>query len=220
MTNSSSPQARSQLLLEETVADYVRGRLNALQCAAIEQRQASDADFAALIQLERVLQAGFDEMRATAAVPTPSFAALRERLQRPTLMERLKGWLVAPAQGPSWATAAALLVLIAAAGFWRNEPPVADSQTLAARDIPEYQTLTATAVTPQGAEWRLVFAPSATDEARTALLREFNLEALSAPDALGSLWVRSSATDGALADRLRGDRRLIVVQSVPLQPTP
>lgn len=222
MNTTVSPTAVTPARLEESIPDYVRGVLSAEQGAVIAQQQASDTNFAALILQEQTLQSHFGQLRADATVPPASFARLRERLQRPTLLDRLKRWLLAPAAlRPSWATAAALAVLVAVVGLWRAPPPADKAQTLAATDAAPYQTLTtADPATPAGAEWRLVFAPETSSEARAALLQEFGLQALSAPDALGSLWVRSAVADAELAHRLQGDARLMVVQAAPRQRAP
>ncbi len=223
MNPSPTPTAAPSLdqLLEQSIPDYVRGSLSAEQCAVIEQRQTDDAGFAALIAQERALQSYFAQVRAGATVPSPSFAALRQQLQQPSLRGRLKQWFAAPAAlQPTWAAAAALAVLVAAVGLWRAAPPAADPQQLASRDASTsdapYQTLTThDAAVPAGAEWRLVFAPAVTAPARAGLLQDFALQALSAPDGFGAQWVRSTATTPDLAARLRSDPRLLVVQAAP-----
>lgn len=141
--------------------------------------------------------------RLAAEVKADAPASVVSDLGWQRLKRRLDTPAAAPAQthareepSPGWrrmAIAAMLLVAVQAGWLWQMH---ADNRAL------EYRPMSGTAPAQTGAQLRLMFAPDATAEAISGLLRELGASIVSGPSALGLYDVRVATTDPAELARL------------------
>ncbi|HEX4585163.1 MAG TPA: hypothetical protein VH183_10055 [Burkholderiaceae bacterium] len=202
---------------DELLAWYVNGTLGAEDRGWVERYAAEHPEARAQIDWCRGLQAQIRSSSPQIA-PTLGLDRVLERIhgQRPTMFERMRGWLGAIAPGPVGAlarpigAAAALVIIVAQGGIiyrMRQDGSAQDEQLLRA--------MKATRV-DQGPLLRVNFSPDAKEVDIRMLLVAVQATLAGGPGQLGDYYVRVPAgRESAAADRLRGQPIVRAVELVP-----
>jgi anti-sigma factor RsiW len=156
---------------DETLRDYVKGRLPAGQTREIETAAGGDAALAAEIALVRGIVQSSDAVYCRAPPAEIGWA----KLSRAIDAEAGKRSLV-PSQFSRWQVAAVALVAVAVSGLAVGLMPRAGEQG-------GYQTATARPVFPHAA--LATFNPAAQESAIREALRSVDAEIVAGPSALG-----------------------------------
>jgi anti-sigma factor RsiW len=156
---------------DETLRDYVKGRLPAVRALEIETAAGADAALAAEIALVRGIVESGDAAYCRAPPAELGWAKLSRAIdaeagKRP----------IAPSQFSRWQVAAVALVAVAVTGLVVGLMPRAAEQD-------GYQTATARPVFPHAA--LATFNPAAQESAIREALRAVDAEIVAGPSALG-----------------------------------
>jgi len=222
---------------------FVNGTLPAEQVAFVEQHVTTCAECAIEVRAHHALQEQLREGDAVLMAPQSAWQKMAERLDDED--EALTARYAARGANPTrretigaapwtWAVAAQALIIVglASALWWQTRTPDEESLQASAATLPQYQTLTSAAESPNGpGVVRVVFRHDLALAEVNALLRALSTQivagpteagvfTLSAPASASNLSEAEKNSVGQLLTRLRADARVIFAEPAALSIRP